>query len=296
MGCPPLRAARGNTYSRRHKTLDPDTSAAFWQGVDWDTMASQDIPATVEYILAETGAATLSYVGHSQGTTTAFAAFSENAELSSRINFYGALAPVAYVHHQSSIVLSLLADLDVDKLFQLLGVHEFLPNSEILKLLDPAICGLLPTGCDVIMFLLCGPSNNLNASRLDVYVSETPAGTSAQDMSHWAQGVRSEVYQHYDWGCGLFSCENEKKYGQKTPPGYALGNVTVPTALYFGDKDALADPQDVQQLIDDLPKSTLISATQWKGAAHLDFTWGKDANVNVYKPLIAQMAKFASFE
>lgn len=287
--------SRGNFYSKRHTTIDP-SSSAFWEGVDFDSMASQDLPAVVEHILTTTQARTISYVGHSQGTTQAFAAFSSNGDLASRINFFGALAPVAYVHHQTSPVLSIAAGLDLDKLFQLLGFHEFLPNASILQLLDPLICSLLPSGCDVIMFLLCGPSKNLNASRIAVYVSETPAGTSVKNMVHWAQDVRKESFGMYDYGCGLFSCENEKHYGQKTPPGYDLGNITVPTALFSGSEDMLGDPTDVQQLADDLPKSTLVHQQVWQGGAHLDFTWGKDANVNVYADLMTLLKKYSRYD
>mmetsp|Transcript_11325 Transcript_11325/g.39457 ORF Transcript_11325/g.39457 Transcript_11325/m.39457 type:complete len:404 (-) Transcript_11325:154-1365(-) len=287
--------ARGNFYSKRHTKLDP-SSAAFWEGVDWDSMASQDIPATVQAILEVTGAKTLSYVGHSQGTTSGFAAFANNHDLAAKVNFFGALAPVAYVHHQSSWLLAAAAGLDIDKLFQLLGVHEFLPNASILQLIDPLICSILPTGCDVILFLICGPTKFANASRMDVYVSETPAGTSVHNLAHWAQGVRSETYQMYDYGCGLFSCDNEKHYGQKTPPGYDLGNVTVPTGLFSGSEDMLADPKDVQQLADDLPASTLVHQQIWQGAAHLDFTWSPDANANVYQDLLKLIAKYNRYD
>lgn len=57
--------------------------------------------------------------------------------------------------------------------------------------------------------------------------------------------------------------------GQKTPPAYNLANVTVPTALYAGTKDDLADLTDVQTLIDQLPKSTVIHTGIIDGFAHM---------------------------
>lgn len=171
--------SRGNFYSRRHTHLDPDKDAAFW-AFDFDEMALSDLPAMLQYAQEVSGAKTLSYVGHSQGTTQAFAAFSSDPEWATTIDLFGALAPVAYVHHQGSILLSLAADLDVDKWAALFGIREFLPDASFLQKLDPDICSLLPTGCDVVLFFICGPTNNLNASRIDVYVSETPAGTSGE--------------------------------------------------------------------------------------------------------------------
>lgn len=286
-----LPNARGNFYSMKHKTLDPKKSP-FWQ-FTWDDMARQDIPASIDYILEQTGVAKVSYVGHSQGTTSMFAALSRNeGQVVEKVNFFGALAPVAYVHHAESIVLQLAAGLDLGQLLHLLGIQEFLPDASILQALDPAICSLLPTGCDVILYLVCGQTHNINASRIAVYVSETPAGTSVLNMEHWAQGIRSESYQMYDYGCGLFGCPNEKHYGQKTPPGWPLGNITTPTALYWGGNDILGNAKDVQQLIDDLPRSTVVSVTEWKEAAHLDFTWGVDAHTFVYEPLLKQLQQF----
>lgn len=286
-----LPNARGNFYSMKHRTLDPK-KAPFWQ-FTWDDMALQDIPACIDYILAATGKPKLSWVGHSQGTTSMFAALSRNeGQIVSKVNFFAALAPVAYVHHANSIVLQLAAGLDLGALLHLLGLQEFLPDASILQALDPAICSILPTGCDVILYLICGQTHNINASRIAVYVSETPAGTSVQNMEHWAQGVRTESFQMYDYGCGLLGCPNEKHYGQKTPPGYPLGNITTPTALYWGGNDILGNPTDVQQLIDDLPRSTVVSVSEWKEAAHLDFTWGVNANENVYLPLLKQLQAY----
>lgn len=57
--------ARGNTYSRRHITLDPK-DPKFWD-FSWHEIGVYDIPATIDYVLANTNQTKLSYVGHSQG-------------------------------------------------------------------------------------------------------------------------------------------------------------------------------------------------------------------------------------
>ena len=63
----------------------------------WDEFAKYDLPATINYILTYTQAPTLSYIGHSQGTTIAFAEFSRNQTLASKIELFIALAPVAFI-------------------------------------------------------------------------------------------------------------------------------------------------------------------------------------------------------
>jgi pimeloyl-ACP methyl ester carboxylesterase len=304
--------SRGNTYSQRNTYLNPD-SDAFWAW-SYDEMALMDLPAMVEYVLNSTGVPALSLVGHSQGTTQSFAAFSldehdaaraerslrlraagrgtplhaafrvrDSAWWQARIQSFSALAPVAFVDHQTSLLLTLLADLDVAYILQLFGFHEFLVDPTILEILDPLICTILPNGCDLLLELIVGPSKNLNDSRIDVYVSETPAGTSVQNIVHWSQGVTSNAFQMYDFG----SQGNLQHYGQPTPPPYPLANITVPLALFAGQEDDLGDPQDVQILLDILPTSTVRLFKNYAGVAHLDFTWGVDANTIIYEDVIA---------
>jgi lysosomal acid lipase/cholesteryl ester hydrolase len=65
-------------------------------------MAKYDIPATLNHILNYTQSSSLSYVGHSQGTTIAFAEFSRNQTWASKVDLFIALAPVAFVGNMVS--------------------------------------------------------------------------------------------------------------------------------------------------------------------------------------------------
>lgn len=56
-----------------------------------------DLPATVDKILAESGAEDLFYVGHSQGGAIAYAGMSKNRTLASKIKMFAPLAPAVYV-------------------------------------------------------------------------------------------------------------------------------------------------------------------------------------------------------
>lgn len=48
-------------------------------------MAAYDLPASIDFILAATGASSLGYVGHSQGTTMGFAALSSQPDLAQKV-------------------------------------------------------------------------------------------------------------------------------------------------------------------------------------------------------------------
>lgn len=51
----------------------------------WDEMAKYDLPAMLGYVLQQTGAPKIQYMGHSMGTMTAFALFSLNTPLAGRV-------------------------------------------------------------------------------------------------------------------------------------------------------------------------------------------------------------------
>jgi len=283
--------SRGNTWSKKHVSLDPD-SKEFWE-FTWDDMARYDLPALIEYVVASTGVAQVSYVGHSQGTIQAFAAFSQNQTLSAKVNYFGALAPVAYVNNAKGLLLHAMADFDVANVLNFFGEKQFLPSTWLMQKLGLDVCADLSWGCSDVLFWLCGPTNDINTTRTDVYLAQTPAGTSVRNMMHWSQGLKTDKFQKYDYGCGIFSCSNEDHYGQRTPPSYKLADITVPTGLYSGGQDTLADPTDVQRLRTELRSSVLVHDVQIPDYDHMDFVWGISAHSRVYQPLMQHMAEAA---
>jgi pimeloyl-ACP methyl ester carboxylesterase len=58
---------RGSRFSQTHQTLDPKKKE-YWQ-FTWEELGTKDTPAVMDYILKQTGASKLNYIGHSEGTT-----------------------------------------------------------------------------------------------------------------------------------------------------------------------------------------------------------------------------------
>lgn len=56
--------ARGNRYSKNHTSLNSDY-VEFWD-FTFHEMGKYDLPANIDYILANTGYDQLHYIGHSQ--------------------------------------------------------------------------------------------------------------------------------------------------------------------------------------------------------------------------------------
>jgi lysosomal acid lipase/cholesteryl ester hydrolase len=251
---------RGNRYGRNHTYLNPDDgSATFWD-FSWDQMALYDVPALINYVTNTTGSPRVSWVGHSEGTIQMFAAGTVTEKYPlvkdalSKLDLFVALAPVAYVHNIKSKELVLLAHSKLVERLMRQGIYEFLPYGP-LNQIAPTICRLAPEVCHVILRTICGPTQNLNDSRLQVYVSNTPAGTSTVNMDHWLQGVQREKFQMYDYGDRQ---SNNQHYGQPDPPAYELKKFVPKVALFIGSNDFLADPRDVKQLIDELPSEKIV--------------------------------------
>ncbi|XP_059756932.1 lysosomal acid lipase/cholesteryl ester hydrolase [Balaenoptera ricei] len=279
--------SRGNTWSQKHKTLSVSQDE-FW-AFSYDEMANYDLPASINFILNKTGQEQVYYVGHSQGTTIGFIAFSRIPELAKKIKVFFALAPVASARFATSPLVKLgqFPDLLIKDLF---GVKEFLPQSTFVKWLSTHVCThvILKELCGNIFFVLCGfNERNLNMSRVAVYATHTPAGTSVQNMLHWSQLIKLQKFQAFDWGS---SAKNYFHYNQSSPPSYNVRDMLVRTAVWSGGQDWLADVSDVNVLLTQI--SNMVYHEHIPEWEHLDFIWGLDAPWRLYNEMINLMRKY----
>jgi pimeloyl-ACP methyl ester carboxylesterase len=284
---------RGNYYSRAHTKYNPNRDEAFWD-FSWDDMARDDLPSMIYYILNVTQQTQIGYVGHSQGTMIAFAEFGHpDSVLQNNVSFYAALAPVAHVGHIKSPIRYLSSTSKELELYWhlLFGRNEFLPSSYIIKWLGTFACGEVILDrllCENILFILCGPEKkNMNNTRLPVYISHEPDGTSVKNMIHFAQGVQSNIFRAYDYGSPQ---KNQLHYNQTTPPEYNIHTIKVPTAIFWSGKDWLADAVDIAYIFDNL--QSIVYKKYVPDYNHLDFVWALSANKIIYTDLINVMQKY----
>jgi len=269
---------RGNKYSRKHKTYSP-SEHSFWQ-FSWDEMARYDLPAMINYALKNSKTDKLYYIGYSLGTTTAFAKFSQDKELAQKIKKFYALAPMANVGHIKG-PLRWFAPFTsaMETVAKFVGLDEFAPNQWLMDITAKYFCGapISDLVCKNVLFLIGGPdSNQMNTTRLPVYLSHSPGGTSTRTMVHMGQMVNSKKFQAYDYG----RKENEQHYGQKKPPQYDITQMEVPIAVYSGGRDWLADPTDVQNLLPQL--RNIIDNVYLPDFNDFDFIWGLRAAPEIY--------------
>ncbi|ETO14640.1 hypothetical protein RFI_22727 [Reticulomyxa filosa] len=273
---------RGNRYSKSHVKYKVN-SDEFWN-FSYDEMAKFDVPDQISYVLNYTNQEKLAFVGHSEGTIQMFAAPTFTRDLESKVAIFGALAPVAWVYHCKSPLIDAMALFHVDTLFEALGVRQFLPGTFI-NIFAPDLCNTTPDMCGLFLELVCGPSQDLNDSRIEVYVSKTPADTSVKNMV----SVRRDKFEMFDYGSDQANIDH---YGSKDPPQYNATLLNIPTVLYSGTNDWLADPTDVATLMSVLNPAIVIEHKVVDGFAHLDFVWGIHANSEVYYDLISKITQY----
>ncbi|XP_042314281.1 gastric triacylglycerol lipase-like [Sceloporus undulatus] len=100
-----LGNSRGNAYSSRHRSLKP-SDTKFWE-FSFHEMGYYDIPAVVDFILKKSWQQQIYYVGHSEGLSIGFIAFSTWPKLAERIKVFFALAPPSTVTFSRSPVTKL---------------------------------------------------------------------------------------------------------------------------------------------------------------------------------------------
>ena len=279
-----LGNVRGNTYTRNHTKLNPK-KAAFWE-FSFDEMAEFDLPTMISYVIDKTGVETLSYFGHSQGTQIAWIELSRNKAIASKVNFFGAFAPVARITHVEGFYKALnRLEPEIAGLAKLLGIYDFAPSNWLIRELAALVCPLdQAVICRDFIFLLCGwDLKNLNETQVPVYVAHTPAGTSTQNIIHWAQLLSAKKIQKFDYG----PKGNMAHYNSTTPPEYDISGIAVPVALVAGGNDFLGDPRDVEWLEGQLNPDIIKANIFYDDYNHLDFVWGVDANVRVYSKMVA---------
>uniref|UniRef100_A0A8B9NCH2 AB hydrolase-1 domain-containing protein n=1 Tax=Accipiter nisus TaxID=211598 RepID=A0A8B9NCH2_9AVES len=270
-----LGNSRGTSWSRRHQHLSAD-QVEFWD-FSFHEMAMYDLPAMIDFVLQKTGQKQIYYVGYSQGCTIAFIAFSSMPELAQKIQMFFALAPVVIIKHARSPVMKMAFLLDRQfKMFQV-GDYSVLSSPE-----QAGARKGIP--CANLLFLLGGYNEkNLNMTRLDVYTSHYPDGTSVKNMIHWAQVMKSGEFKAFDYGS-----ENPPPVSlQETPPSYRVEEMPVPTAVWSGGEDWAADWRDVRLL---LPRiAHLVTYGHIPDWNHWDFIWGLDAPGRLYSSILELM-------
>nr|XP_044610749.1 lipase member J isoform X3 [Equus asinus] len=225
--------SRGTTWSRKHLYLKTD-SKEFW-AFSFDEMAKYDLPASIDFIVKQTGQEEIFYVGHSQGTTIGFITFSTMPKIAERIKIFFALAPVFSIKYSKSALIKMAYKLkSVIKAFS--GNKDFLANTSFNRFVGLELCSLkiFDNICNDILFMMTG----------------------------------------YDL----------KNLNMTTSPLYNVTKMNVSTAIWNGESDLLADPEDVKILLSKITNRIYHKSISYYN--HIDFLFGLDVYHQVYHEII----------
>jgi len=287
-----LANSRGNRYSRRHVTLDPEDSQ-FWDFTG-DDQGQFDNPAMIDYILQATGNTDLDYIGFSLGACSFWRMMNFDPSYNNKVRLMVGLAPASTRRFTRNPfrVLAPIRDL-LSGITQQLGSGEILPHKKLYGILAKIFCSKhSPTVvfCALGMFALAGwDPKQLDKSILPMVFANVPAGTGAKVLEQTAQSIEaSGNFQRFDYGRE----KNLYIYGQPTPPQYSLELVTTPVVLLWGKNDNIVDQRDVAKLADGLPNLVSSEPVRWPLWQHFDFMWGIDADRLVYARVLHHLSLF----
>ncbi|XP_037273363.2 lipase member J [Rhipicephalus microplus] len=284
--------SRGVPQSNYHVNLttnDPE----FWAW-SFEQIGTYDMAAVIDYILNETGFTELGLLTTSQGTTASLVLLSMRPEYNDKVNILVAYAPVANITHFTSPFRLLIPFAEEVKAVNDLVTHGgFLVTNAIQQNALATVCdSFLREICYAPLAILYGKDpKQHNSTRVPVYVTNLPVGSSSQNVLHYAQVFRAKNLVRFDYG----ETKNKELYGQADPPPYPLENIRVPFAIYQGKGDIFADPQDVQDLAGRLQK-VLVRRKIMPDPdfGHLDFIFGYNARDFLHHDMIDLVSNYTT--
>ncbi|KAH0558191.1 hypothetical protein KQX54_014807 [Cotesia glomerata] len=284
---------RGNSYCRSHQELST-SGRDFWK-FSYHEIAIFDVAEMIDYVLNETNEKSLTYIGHSMGSTVSFVLLSEKPEYNEKIKLLLNLAPVAYWNAISErAIYSVLAKYrDLLKRFlESIEVYDLMPQSSTNKILAKEFCrDNLPTQeiCVALIFANVGISpHQLNKTMLPYLLSYVPAGSSVMVLDHYGQNIIQKSFSQYDYGY----IDNFKIYGKKRPPAYNLKKITTNVALIYSDNDYFTPVENVLELKKRLPNIVFFGKIDYDTFNHLDYLFAQDAKELLYNRITKLISQY----
>ncbi|KAJ2084405.1 cholesterol esterase [Coemansia sp. RSA 988] len=190
-----LGNSRGNKYSYKHMKYTP-SDRCFWD-FSIDEIAGIDVPTTIDYILQETGASTLTYIGFSQGTTQMFMALSRSRDLNTKISHFIALAPASTPRGFHNNIVDYFTKATPQMLYLLFGRRRAMSLVYFWITVLPR--DLYVAALDFCVHLLFGWSmGNLSQETKCITYWHLYSYTSVKAIVHWMQIIRRGELQMYD--------------------------------------------------------------------------------------------------
>ncbi|KAJ8727885.1 hypothetical protein PYW08_016270 [Mythimna loreyi] len=291
-----LGNARGNYYSRNHRSLDPDGILQnFWR-FSWDEIGNHDLPAFIDYILEKTGQEKLHYIGHSQGGTTFLVLNSLRPEYNQKFLSFQGLAPAAFFYNNEVTLFQTLAPMEsvIETAAFAMGQGEIFGQNDFVDWFQRNFCTddpseIFETLCETDILSGLQERDYYNSTMLPLFRAHAPAGASVRQVAHYGQTIRFEAFRRYNFN----SVQNLAVYGRLNPPAYDLKRITAPVYLHYGMSDNEVHYKDLLLLADTLPNVVGVHKVERESFNHYDFIWGMDVKDQLYEKTLIPLLKEA---
>ncbi|CAR30229.1 KLTH0H04840p [Lachancea thermotolerans CBS 6340] len=277
---------RGNKYSRKHINLS-SRSAKFWD-FSLDEYAIFDIPNTISYILNLTGLEKLTYIGFSQGSSQAFAAFSINPQLRDKIQLFVGLSPAMIPRSLSHPVAKFLVTCPPELLYFIFGTRAILPSVVFWQRLFGPINYMKIVDWSLV-YLFNWKSEHISSAQKQVGYTHMFSPSSVKSVAHWFQIIHNKRFQMFQEDISkIYSSvpSLHRKLHRCAPfPVQVIEN--MPMMLLYGDQDILIDMETTKQnLVRNLSDLTLV---ELPGYEHMDTLWAENVVEEVFNPILKKI-------
>ncbi|XP_075169084.1 lipase 3-like [Haematobia irritans] len=280
-----LGNTRGNTYGQMHLHMS-SYDREFWR-FSLHEVGTIDLPHIMDFILTETQADSLHYVGHSQGTTIALILLSTNGEYNRKFKSITMLAPSANLTFVTT-PLRYISPIMGRPLYSTFEDWALFRPMIVRKLLGMERCrrvGATSKYCSFFVYnFFGGYSAYINRSMLPEIYDTHPATCSIRQILHYAQIHQSRMFRQYDFGPE----GNLLHYNHSIPPEYNLRNLNLrfPIHLFYSRDDQLSALKDVEILAEILGNSSISHFIDLKHFAHIDFIWASNIREVINRPVL----------
>lgn len=265
---------RGNRYSHKHLRLSPSEDA-YWN-FSIDELARYDVPALIEYVLAATKQEKLCYVGFSQGSAQAFAAFTTNHALTQKVSLFLALAAPPRAKGLSSSYLSALVESNPRFIYLVFGRHSMLSSTLMwMKIMSPQL--FVWTVDRATDFLFNWSNSQVSATRKVHLYQHIFSYASVKTVVQWFQLIKLRRLAFYA----------DDTNSNRVPVEYDLKRLRMPVAVFYGGKDTVID-------IDAL-KEVLPACVKWHEEPlyeHLDMIWADTAKDVIFPEVMKLLEEY----
>lgn len=162
----------------------------------------------IDFVLENTGASKLNYIGHSEGTTQIMAGASLMPEFyNKKINVGLLLAPVAATSNIKIGFIDIIAKYALQETIEAIEVTHawnLTPYGSLKAHAETKVCQLFDGKfCDLILEYIADRDPSVDYTpRYDVYASNSPSGGGYKSYAHYGQMIKDpqQKFRRYDQG------------------------------------------------------------------------------------------------